>query len=806
MATRRSRTAGIALLALLSALPAPAAGSGAGPEQPRCLQLHIHGPLSEQNGSLDWHVDRAHAIGVDVLWWTDHDWRTDLLGYTQRFDFEQCTWDAALRKWVEPDGYELRYMETVFAVPASQAAVSGGRAYEGSKSFRLEVQDAVGAGFQRIEVGQTTSRRQNVYPLVTRPRLRLAVYPESFDPADDKLVVQVRLCEHPDGWPVLRYVAGTLDEEPADAIAVTCPPGQWSVLDLDVSADAWARFANGGADSVLAQDNNLFEVRVGLSTRGGRTAVVYLDEFRYLADLSLAGSGMLDWQRTAAAYYEVRTQDVRHYVGSELSRFKVQQHMNAYAPGLTPVDYTGRAATDSLWYAVDQVHAQGGLLSFNHPWGVGIYGNPAETQEMKALRILKAKNDALATDLYRCDLLEVGYRVRHGINLAGHLDLWDCLTANGRFVTGIGVTDTHGSAWSIGWVPWQPSALYENNYVTWVWATGLQEQVLLDALAAGRAYFGDPYRWRGEMDLATRDGFPMGRVVLTDEATCAVVVRVTDVPDLAQIRIRQGEILDGGGSSTTVHWLREESFPAPPGGGVFLDTLDVDTSVSSFVRAELWSGDDREQSFSNPLCLVRQMPERGIRAARAGASLGGVRLTGAGGLLLRAASFDGVAGQLRFTLDEDVPGLGALTLDASAFGPPAWVTGAGAWTWDAGILVLDGFAGTGSEVTVAWGGPLDSPPLADARPELSLRPGANPFRGALRVHFTLPHAAAALLEVLDVQGRRVRIAHDAWTEGGARTVIWDGKDAAGRTAANGVYLLRLRAGGDVRTAKVVKVS
>ncbi len=807
------RRAGLAFLALSLAAPLPGRGAPVPPpafpvaEQPWCLQLHIHGPLSEQNGSLDWHVDRARAIGVDVLWWTDHDWRTDLLGYTTRFDFENCAWDATLRKWVEPDGYEYRYMETAYAVPYSQASVSGARAYEGTKSFRLQVQDVAGSGFQRIEVAQTTSRRQNVYPLVTAPRLRLAVYPEEFDPAGDKLVIQVRLCEKADGWPMLRYVAGSLEEEPADAIPVDCPAGQWTVLDLDVTADTWARFASGGADSIRAQDNNLFDVRVALYTRDGRTAVAFVDELRYVADTSLAGTGMLDWQRAAGAYYEARTQEVRHFVGSELSRFKIQQHMNAYAPGFVPVDYTGRVASDSLWYAVDQVHAQGGLVSFNHPWGVGIYGNPQETPEMKALRILKAKNDALATELYRCDMLEVGYRIRHGINLAGHLDLWDCLTANGRFVTGTGVTDTHGTAWSIGWVPWQPSALYENNFVTWVWAEAPEERPLLDALAAGRAWFGDPYRWRGEMDLRTIDGFPMGRVVLTDAPSHDMIVRITEAPDGGEVRVRQGRIDDTGAPSTTVSWLREESLALPAGGGEFCDTLTVDASVSSFVRVELYGPDAKPDAFSNPLCLVRQMPERGIRAARAGASLGGMRLSEAAGLLLRAASFDGIAGQVRFTLDEDVPGLGTLVLDASGFGPPAWVTGAGTWTWDSGILRLVGFTGSGSEVTVAWGGSLDAPPEPDAarRPEFSLRPGANPFRGTLRVHFALPDAAAALLEVLDVHGRRVRIVHDAWTDAGARAVVWDGKDAAGRPAANGVYLLRLRAGGDVRTAKVVKV-
>ena len=774
-------------------------------EHPWCLQLHIHGPLSEQNGSLDWHVRKAHEIGVDVLWWTDHDWRTDLLGFTAGFDFENCTYSTTLHKWVEPDGYEERYFETTYASPYTQVAVSTARASQGTKSFRIEVADPGFSGGQRIELAQTTSRRQNVYGLATSPRLRLALFPETFDPANDKFVVQVKLCEHSDGWPTLRYVAGTLDGEAADAIVLPVVTGQWNELLLDVAGDAWARFANGGTDSVRAQDNNLFDVRVSLNTRNGQTAVVYLDDLRYLANGTLAGTGLLDWQRTASAYYEGQDQTVKHFVGSELSRFKIQQHMNAYAPNLVPVDYTGHVAADSLWYCVEQVHAQGGLVSFNHPWGVGIYGNPAETQEQKALRILKAKRDALATNLYDCDMLEVGYRIRHGINLAGHLDLWDCLTANARFVTGLGVTDTHGSAWSIGWVPWQPSALYENNYVTWVWAPSRDEVPLLDALAAGRAWFGDPYRWRGEMELATPDGFPMGRVVLTDKPQHPVVIRVTNLPATAEVRLRQAEILDDGRSATDVHWLRTETLAAPVVDGVFRDSIDVDTTVPSFVRIEV-ENEGLEWSFSNPLCFVRRVPPRGIDAHRLGASLDAVRITGAAALVLRDAAYSATSGQLTLVLDENTPGLGRLTLDATSLGAPSWVTGVNTWDYDVGILSLYGFAGVGSPVTVAWAGPVATPTIAATPRELALtatRP--NPFRGALEVEYTLPNAAAALIEVLDVTGRRIRVLQDEWTPAGRHVARWDGTDPGGKAVADGVYLVRLRASGDVRSTKVVKV-
>jgi hypothetical protein len=45
-----------------------------------------------------------------------------------------------------------------------------------------------------------------------------------------------------------------------------------------------------------------------------------------------------------------------------------------------------------------------------------------------------------------------------------------------------------------------------------------------------------------------------------------------------------------------------------------------------------------------------------------------------------------------------------------------------------------------------------------------------------------------------VLGRRVAVLVDGALEAGAHEAVWDGRDAAGRPAAAGVYLYRLDAG------------
>lgn len=89
-------------------------------------------------------------------------------------------------------------------------------------------------------------------------------------------------------------------------------------------------------------------------------------------------------------------------------------------------------------------------------------------------------------------------------------------------------------------------------------------------------------------------------------------------------------------------------------------------------------------------------------------------------------------------------------------------------------------------------------------------PSPNPARGRVRLAFDLPPGAAEfLLEVLDVQGRRVvsyaepagpagrSPAGSSWRWG------WDLHDGHGRRVAPGLYLVRLRSGADEAVRRVV---
>ncbi len=99
---------------------------------------------------------------------------------------------------------------------------------------------------------------------------------------------------------------------------------------------------------------------------------------------------------------------------------------------------------------------------------------------------------------------------------------------------------------------------------------------------------------------------------------------------------------------------------------------------------------------------------------------------------------------------------------------------------------------------------VSTPVAAPGPGRLRLAAGPNPFRAGTRISFAVPRPGRVRLSVHDVRGRRVA---DLWNgpgpAAGRHTVRWDGRDTGGRAVAPGVYFLRLEAGGEFVTRKMV---
>ncbi|HMB68153.1 MAG TPA: T9SS type A sorting domain-containing protein, partial [bacterium] len=104
-------------------------------------------------------------------------------------------------------------------------------------------------------------------------------------------------------------------------------------------------------------------------------------------------------------------------------------------------------------------------------------------------------------------------------------------------------------------------------------------------------------------------------------------------------------------------------------------------------------------------------------------------------------------------------------------------------------------------------GPDVSPGPAPAPDGIVLAPPVpNPFRSGTQLKFALPEAGPVHLDVIDVRGRLVvRVLNGERRPAGPQAVAWEGRDASGSSVASGVYFLRLRAGDDLRTRKVLRL-
>lgn len=81
----------------------------------------------------------------------------------------------------------------------------------------------------------------------------------------------------------------------------------------------------------------------------------------------------------------------------------------------------------------------------------------------------------------------------------------------------------------------------------------------------------------------------------------------------------------------------------------------------------------------------------------------------------------------------------------------------------------------------------------------------NPFNPSTTVRFELAKAAPVRLDLFDARGRLVKSLARGDRAAGRHEVAWDGRDAAGRACAAGVYLARLEAAGQITTARLLLV-
>lgn len=547
---------------------------------PVSMAMHLHASFSEKTASFEAHLAEARRIGVDVLWWTDHDFRVNAFGYRDAVGFDGFSEpgpDPALGwEWTEEREGPLSLVATEF-VDEPHAPDERGRA------MRLTARgDSAEPGTLWYHAQAGNLRYSTSLADTT---LELDVWPESVT-STSFLIIEIQSSYHPaaPGRPAgryrLRYHVGDFPRtqrrlEEDDLLGVIDVPAgrggrnRLQLRPVDDIAQLWP--------DLVAGDNSLVHLRLGLRSVDGQVAQVVVDRLRFLR-AEREGRGGLDLRRRILDVYADRFPDLRQYEALEVS---LTRHLNWFGGDLAQPDYTGLSLTrdddvDLVSSAVEMIHDHGALASWNHPLGL-MYG-PETKEELAAIM--------LATNALGSDVVEIG----NNPDIDDMLWVWDVAAANGVIFTGNGVSDDHTAE---NWID------QKNSYLTHVWSPTVELPDVLGALRSGRSWFASA-TWRGSLDLELGGQPAMGGVLADADRPTPLVVNASDLPADSTLEIISG-VVGRTGSDKMSPDLTSRTVPAAamPHGGFALD-LDPGPT-GSFARAQIRDRDGTVFAASNPV-------------------------------------------------------------------------------------------------------------------------------------------------------------------------------------------------------------
>jgi len=574
------------------------------------MAMHIHSSFSEQNGSMDGHLLQAAHNSVDVLWWTDHDYRMEGTGYRDVTHFTSFSENGGPGQggawnWVKTESGPNTSASAggIVATPCSpHDPVSGG-------ALSLTAQSSSSAPAKFGYFADCHPAGWNYRDNLTGQSLLIDVL---LVPgwSTGYLELLITTSDHPAsaGRPAgnyslsYRFTPGGTASRAANGLdgVITVPiTSPWQTVTLTPSSDIAKLWPDLDYRDFALWEFTLSAVSAGEKVHG------YFDYLRF--DRTISGQALVSQQAAMESLLAPKYPSVTQQQGTELS-FRLP-HVNWFGPGITLPSYNDSMTADS--YAallkgsvIPQIHSSGGLASYNHPFGYSDL--PEWPQSQQNAMLAQVASSLLAGNLLGCGLLEVGYNLREGVNVNHHLALWDVMSRNAIFLTGNGVSDDHvGTDW----------AGFHNNWITSVWAASTQMPDLISALAAGRSWCGSLSQYRGSLDLLVDGSVPMGAVSVSTVKSRSLVATAMQLPAGSALRVLQGTVDYAGPQGLSANTKVIASYPASQLGGGSV-TQTVNTSASSFLRTQVISSTGAIIATSNPVWLLRNPPPNGIPPAR----------------------------------------------------------------------------------------------------------------------------------------------------------------------------------------------
>ncbi|HEY2307975.1 MAG TPA: hypothetical protein VGI05_19055 [Streptosporangiaceae bacterium] len=583
------------------------------------MAMHIHSSFSEQSGSMDSQFYQAATNAVDVLWLTDHDHRMDGVNYRNTVHFTSLTGE----KGGPGQGGNWTWQER------KSGPVSGASAGK-IVTTPCSPNDPVAGGALSLTVGTsggntaTLGFYANSQPAAWNYRDNLTGQSLSFDVMLKpgwangylELLIDTSYHEASAGRPAGLYSLSYRIVPAHGQHGTRAAQGNQGIITCPVTADGatWTTVTVTPSDDIAVlwpdldnRDFALWELFLNAASTGDQVSG-YFDYLNFHRTLS--GGEFFSQQADMISALSAEYAAVTARQGLEVSRYL--PHVNCFGGAITVPGYQGITASNYSAFlggsVIPGIHSTGGLVSYNHPFGYSdIPAYPQATQDQMLTRTAGA---LLADHVLGCDLLEVGYNLRQGVDLAHHLSLWDIFSRNAVFLTGSGTSDDHfGTDW-YG---------IKNNWITSAWAASTGTADLVAALAAGQAWCGSlsEFGAGASLNLAVDGSCPMGSASLSSLPRRQLAVTATGIPAGGSLVVLQGAVdyagTTGLADNTQVIAGYSGTQLAAAGG---VETLAVDTSSESFAVLRVTDASGTTVAASNPVWMLRKLPPNGIPAPR----------------------------------------------------------------------------------------------------------------------------------------------------------------------------------------------
>ncbi len=570
----------------VAALPTDPTGAAAQPESNQwySTQLHLHSWSNHnaawQPASMQLHSNWASTVGIDVLWWADHNPSFNQTS-DMTFGFAEASVNPTTLNVTVPLPPGLPFWAVYDYVAELRASVSSGgvaaASLPGNGRLRMQVQANADQNFDRFEYRTLTTNGLKIQGLsFTRPLPSDPVL--SFDAArcdsgssDTYGQVRVALSWHNYGKPVSHDLVYRL--VPANQ------PG--SIVHSSSRVTVTVPLVSSRVEVPLLEhamllpdgdDNAIQEMYFTVGARNSAQACLELGDF-VIHSRTPNASQIVQAQRNVASRHQ-NTYGVTQLVTWE--QFAGLRHLNPYLPSTSnllpgPVDIQAPNF-------VPLVHSHNGLAMLNHPFGAGnAAAYPPDEQEAMVQNLLSLM---LPLNAWNVDLFEI-YRLRAGVDLYHHLRLWDLLGVNGISPCATTTSDAHGGPFD-----------WNHAMVVWINAPSPSQDNLLAGMRACRLFFGDLELFDGVLDLRLGDA-PMGSVYPAHAGMKPLHITLDPLPAGAQVKLVQ-QLLQPG--NELVHLIDHQVVdPTQP--------VMIDVSQPSQVRVEVWTADGRPMVFSNRITI-----------------------------------------------------------------------------------------------------------------------------------------------------------------------------------------------------------